>query len=519
MNRRVVGLCAVSTVPQANKDEKVSLEEQERLIRERVAADGDVLVDMLIIPGFSRRYYTLYDLIEDADRAGYDAPRRLLEHIQRRDFDLLMCRYGSRFAREQSIFGEIVARIIDSGAAIFTLADGLIHAGNYRMYISMAGYAAATEVDRLVQGRKDAMQKRAARGLPTSSRIAVSHHLVRDEQHRPLRLEVNPARRRFLDDLAALLLAGVGFEELGNRLWEDGGHLSSAGRPYSSSSLHRLLRTPTFWGHTAQFYSQQPYGAWAYDEALEPPDGVVIHRHTHAAAYTGVLAEQVKNELRRREAIKVGRMNSHHTNPFTGLVVCAGCERRMIYQQTDRWTGYRCISTNQRYRHLPRAGCPSQPRSIRFEVLQDWVDAWLREILSQSDPLAFRLDAAADHADRAAALDADIAACEKRIAGLLLQRADTPPGSHPILSDLLRTEDTRLQTLRRQRDSLQRVAASQQTAAAAAAASADELRDAWARGFWSLAADNINRVLYGILGDWRFHVRDGVVVDFRPLTS
>lgn len=519
---RVVGLCAVSTPPQANKEEKISLEEQERLIRAWCDEHGHTLVDMLIIPGFSRRFYNLYDLIDESAKKGHDAPRRLLEHIRARDFDLLVCRYGSRMAREQSLFGEIVARVIDTGAEIFTLADGRVHKGNYRMYTSMGGYAAATEVDRLVQGRKDAMRERAAKGLPTASVILMTHRLIKDERGRPLRLEIDPAQRRFLDDMAAVLLEGVSFKEMGNALYERYGHTGRGGRPFSAGTLYRLLYTPAFWGHSAQGLrgadNKVAYGVWAWDEVASVPEGITVHRHTHEAAYTGELAERVKSELRRRAALRAGRMNRIHANPFSGLLYCDACGYRLSYHHLQHWVGYHCISSNNMFRHFPRYTCDSRPRSIALEAVQDWFDTFLRKILHSADPLTFRFEAdGTQNGTRAAALKVEIADCERRIAALLLQRADTPPASQGILTSLIQTEDTRLTALRNQLAASEQSAASAAGQRAAASASLDELAAAWQTGFWSLDADSINRLLFGILGDWRLWVRDGEIVDFKPL--
>jgi hypothetical protein len=111
----VVLWCAVSSAEQA-ADEKASLGEQERELRELAAREDWQIVDVLIVPGFSRRYYNFPEFAEAAAREGIEAGKRLLEHFDRRDFDVFACRDGSRFGREQSIFGEVVARVIDSGA-------------------------------------------------------------------------------------------------------------------------------------------------------------------------------------------------------------------------------------------------------------------------------------------------------------------------------------------------------------------------------------------------------------------
>jgi hypothetical protein len=111
---RAVLWCAVSDEKQA-REEKIGLAEQERLLREKAEGEGWLIVDILIVPGFSRRFYNYPEFMAAALKDGIEAPKRLMEHWNAGDFDVLACRYGSRFAREQSIFGEVVARTIDMG--------------------------------------------------------------------------------------------------------------------------------------------------------------------------------------------------------------------------------------------------------------------------------------------------------------------------------------------------------------------------------------------------------------------
>jgi len=69
---------------------------------------------------------------------------------------------------------------------------GWIASDNYREYISMSGYSAAKEVDRLSQGARETKLKNAAeKGLMGSGRPPISHKWVRNEAGKLLRLELD----------------------------------------------------------------------------------------------------------------------------------------------------------------------------------------------------------------------------------------------------------------------------------------------------------------------------------------
>lgn len=247
---RAVLWCAVSSAEQA-ADEKASLREQERELRELANCEGWQIVEVLIVPGFSRRYYNFPEFAQAAVKEGIEAGERLLEHLDRRDFDVFACRDGSRFGREQSIFGEVVARVIDSGARLRTLVDGWIDIQNYRMYISMAGYAAAGAVDHLKRNQSASKDKLAARGLPTNHRHSPSHRVIRNEYGRAIKMIPDESKRRFYEDAALLLIEGVGYVMIEEELYRRFGH-GENGKPYKRYAIYHTFWNPQFWGHSAR---------------------------------------------------------------------------------------------------------------------------------------------------------------------------------------------------------------------------------------------------------------------------
>lgn len=201
--------CAVSSRAQ-NKPDKISLPQQEAKSRALAEENGWRIVDVLSVPGHSRRYIDFHELAEDAAQKDIDAFYRLDQHWNARDFDVLIVLDGNRFARTQALHAYITEKTIEMDARIFSLIDGWVDKQNYRMWIAMNGYKSAGEIDRFVRERDAAMDARAAKGLPVSSRVIFSHKVIRDPNSgKAIRLEVDESKRRLWDDLAILILEGL----------------------------------------------------------------------------------------------------------------------------------------------------------------------------------------------------------------------------------------------------------------------------------------------------------------------
>src|SRR4051812_40175169 len=104
---RAVIWCAVSTKVQAS-DELASLPDQEANQRALCVANGWQIVDVLRVPGHSRRYIDIHKLAAHARAEGVDAFDRILDLWEREAFDVLICRDGNRFARTQSLHAYFV---------------------------------------------------------------------------------------------------------------------------------------------------------------------------------------------------------------------------------------------------------------------------------------------------------------------------------------------------------------------------------------------------------------------------
>jgi DNA invertase Pin-like site-specific DNA recombinase len=358
---RCVIWCAVSSRAQ-NEPEKISLPQQERDSR-AVALQFDwAIKEVLRVTGHSRRYIDFHELAADAAQEGIDAFHRLLHHWEARDFDVLVVRDAERFARTQALHAYITERTINIGARIYSLQDGWVDEQNYRMWIAMAGYKAAGDIDRLVKVRDEAMSARAKRGLPISSRVPISHKVLRDPQSgKALRLEVDENKRRLWDDLALVILEGVGWDSIELALYNRYGHVNAKGDPYYPNYMYRLIMKPLFWGHIARYHNSAEskngfrYGQWIYDETAPLPEGVVIFRNTHPAVWTGDVADKLRQEINRRSEHMRGKASSSYTHRLSGLAVCGECGHFMSTYVDDGYRAIYCPAAKGR-NLLPKCG-------------------------------------------------------------------------------------------------------------------------------------------------------------------
>ena len=505
---------SVSTAPQATED-KESLPTQEAEARAVAARHGWDVIDVLRVTGHSRRYIDIHECSRDMLAEGINAFDRLLWHWQHTKNFVLIVRDASRFARTQSLHATVVETTIDKGSRIYSLSDGVIDSDNYRMWIAMGGYASAGEIDRLVKGRKRAMKQRAAIGLPTTSQVLVSHMVIRDPKtHKAVRLVVNPAHRRLWDDLAKLLLAGVGYAQLGRDLYVHFGHVNPrTGKPFHHLSLYETLMSPTFWGHSGQFMSQvrgegAQGGEWRFEEGPRIPDGVVMNYNTHEAVYTGDLAAQVKAELQRRSLKLHNRRVSKHVYPMAGIFVCDECWYTMGHAKKRYYDWMRCV-TPWRKRENVLIEC-TQRGGIRIDRAQEAVIAFLTHLRDEGEARVFP-EGQGDISTTT--LEEDIATIPARLERLILDKVTAPPHATDVYDGLIAQASEQLGIVKERLTEARNIQARQSNQTRHQAV--EELQTIDLPTFWQRDARWINQFLHRILGDYQLAVRDHEVVGLK----
>lgn len=514
---RAVIWCAVSSRAQTDSEEdpKLSLPSQEADARALADAQGWTVVEVLRVPGHSRRYIDIHELAADMAGQGIHAFARLLALWDRRAFDVLVCRDGSRFARTQALHAYVVERTISIGARIYSLSDGWIDEHNYRMWIAMGGYSAAGEIDRLVKARDKAMDERARRGLPTSAWVLFPYRLVRDERGRARALVLDESKRRLWDDLAALLLEGVGWHDIERELLRRFGHVKPDGRPFGATYFYQLVHNPGFWGHSARHFLSSSNGQrtdlWVFDPSEPPPEGVTIYYHTHEPVYTGELAERIQAELRRRRSSIRGSNRPHRSTMFSGLLLCGECHYTMVVAHKGTYTGFYCPSKDPANRRNPARAICSQRKQINERAVQAYVNDLLQRLLDEG-PAALDGPAAAPQPDRAAQLQSEIAALEGEIRTMIQRQAKAPDAAQALYEEEIQRASARLKTLREALAAAQRAQVGSERQLAARAATLEDLRAIGLAAFWRQTPVAINQALHRVFGDKRLVVIGAEIV-------
>ena len=520
---RAIIWCAVSTGAQA-EDDKFSLPKQEEDARALCAHNQWDIIDVLRVPGHSRSYIDFHDLAAHASAEGIEAFNKLTRHWDERDFDVLILRDGERLARTQSLMAYIVEKTIQLGASLYSMADGWVDEHNFRMWISMAGYKASGDIDRLVKHRKNGMAERAKKGLPVSPKIPLSHKLIRDENGKALRLEVNEERRRLWDDLAELILEGVAWKKIENELYTRYGHVDDTGRPYNMYYMYTLITNPMFWGHTAQGFRRRKSkitrhsGMWIYDESEPVPEGIVVYRNTVPAVYTDALAERLKTEIRRRQTIVIGKANANKTHRFSGLFVCGECGSGMgTYSRYKhrgkpvRQLGLRC---NMMYQKPHNELFCHQKGYVPYKEIQEYLDARLRELLEgvTLDIFEETTSPAVDLQKRVEVVQAELSDLEARIATLIYEQSAASQAAQGFYRKQVSDLASRVEILRAQLAQLERKSASATHEGAISLATIAEIRELSLEAFWQQSDREINQMLHRLFGNRQLVILDKQIV-------
>jgi hypothetical protein len=508
--------CAVSSRAQ-NEPEKISLPQQESESRALAERFGWTISEILRVPGHSRRYIDFHELASDAAQEGIDAFHRLLRHWESKDFDILIVRDGERFARTQALHAYVTERTIDIGARIYSLQDGWIDNQNYRMWIAMAGYKAAGDIDRLVKARDDAMTSRAKRGLPISSRVPISHQVIRDPKSgKALSLNVDESKRRLWDDLALLILEGIAWDHIEVELYNRYGHVNHNGEAYYPNYMYRLIMKPLFWGHIARYhYSAESkngfrYGRWIYDEAEPLPEGAVLFRNTHAPVWTGELADKICQEIDRRSENIRGKASSSYTHRLSGLMVCAECSSFMTTHIDGNYRALACPASRGRIT-LPKCGNKGVSAERRFiKQINEYLSQMLREnTIEVFDKHIIETITPVAHLET---LDSEIVKLEEQARLIIRKQLEAGEALQRIYDEeiaklseqLKRVKEARLR-LHSESLAVQRRSVIQQT-------TLEELASLTLEKFWQQESRYINQVLHRLMGKRRLVISKGEIV-------
>lgn len=508
MTQKAVLWLAVSTTAQAAED-KASLAQQEADARAACAQHGWRIVDVLRVPGHSRNYIDIHEAAHDMRAEGIDAFDKLLAHWRAADFDVLVCRDGSRFARTQSLHAYVVERTISTGAMIYSLVDGVIDSSNYRMWVSMAGFKSAGEVDDIRRRHRMGTDALVKRGLPANGKVSEAHTIIRNPDNgKMLRVELNPEKTQEWMHLAELLLEGVPYYQLPPEMHRRFGYTAFTGKQHNPIHYYRLLQTPSFWGHSGRRVGNG--GQWAWDESTPAPDGVTLIRNTHEPVYTGELAERIKAEMRRRTEI-VGKA-SPKSRRFSNLFRCRHCGWGMSYAThkykdiTYLWL--RCNTQNG----VSYVETCANRRHIRESDAAEAVRLTL-EALKRHGLLALEADAdtAAEKASELENTREELKRTEQQLRNLIQKQTSVDASASYIYDEMISAQAERLKILQTRQRELQALFDGGSAKAEQRRAAAD-LKELNIDDVMQWPEAKLNQLLHRLMGRHRWFVLDGEVV-------
>lgn len=515
MTLRAVIWAAVSTKSQADEDERISLPKQESDARALAEREGWQVVDVLRVPGHSRHYIDIYECARDMAKEGIDAFNRLLDHWNRKDFDVLIVRDGDRFARTQSLHAFVTEKTISIGARIYSLTDGWVDENNYRMWISMVGYRAASDIDRLLLAKDAGLTRRAERGLNTAM-LPFSHKILRDDSGKAVKVVPDEIYRAVLDDAARLLVDRVSWHDIALTLYERG-YVSPKGTFLSYANLWRLFHNPWLWGNAARKWNggKRGFGGglWSFDPSEPAPPDAIVFYNTHEPFFTGDFGERIKAELRRRRNIR-GRADPAKSKRFAGLLLCAECERHMAYHRykDTESARYRCKS-HLIARFNPGVPVCSQRKTIREDKVQAWIDTRLREMLAAKDPTMFLPDESSqeDAQRRVESIAREITDVEGRIRRMIQAQSQVDGEMYQYYANEIHALGQQLKALRSNLAEAQRHTASAATITSQTAAY-DIILQLSVDDFWLKDDAFVNQTLHRLMVNRRLVVMDGEII-------
>jgi site-specific DNA recombinase len=342
-------VAAVSTEVQAS-DEKASLADQLAGCRALCETRGWPIVGEIQIPGHSRNYNWLHEIVRDCPEYG-----EMIDLVEGEQVDLIVCRDYDRLWRTDALRAQVMAICREHRVQVFSLnqpvepvAPDLMDVNDSaRLSEVLFGYISEQENRTRVRRVQAGKRRRIERGLD----LCGPHVPYGYRRGTNGILDIAPDTvawvrwifQRRADDR-------WGYDHIAKELTLRGvptPQSSSAGI-WSSTGIRSILDNPIYIGHVrwGQFYNENGLHPRIIEDALWER------------------VQQVKD----LHAIYIKRGNARRGYALTGLLRCGYCGRAMAYVPTGRGSlGIRCS------RYLSSHGTDCQSNWMRVEPLESLV--------------------------------------------------------------------------------------------------------------------------------------------------
>lgn len=511
MTLRALVWSAVSTKTQTH-EEKDSLPQQRARAEALIQEHGWLLVEVLEVPGHSRDYIDFHEAKRDMEKAGILAFTKLEQHWVAKDFDVLIVRDGSRFARTQALHAYVTSRtIVEAGAQIYAFSTGWVTAQNYIGWTALDGYRVQSEMTELTRRRVEGINKLFQRGLPVTA-VPHSHDFVRDRGGKVCDVIVRESRRAEFERLAELILTGTPYYHIETLMYERYGYGNELNEPYNMRYYYRLLTNPMFWGHLARGHADTERAVWTREPGHPLPEGVEIQYGIIPAVYDGELAERVSAEMSRRAETRGRNRPSQPTHGFVGMVMCGECGGSMSLDNSVQSTRVRqWLRCNVAYYTVRTGRSCSNRATTSFFRIYEFMDGALRELVLTRNISEFTGSGTVrDYTQDLATTEAQIDALSQQIRESIGLQTSAPPELQSDYAAALRSASQRREALRTLRDTLMIEASRHDTQIPSLAL--DAIAAQGVDAFWQLSPQAINSTLHQLMGNRRLVVLGNEIV-------
>jgi len=367
MPLRAILWAAVSTKPQLKKkiadgeeEDKDSLPSQ--LIEARAYAQkmGWDVVAELSVPGHSRDYIFWHEITRDIP--AYAELQRLADQ---RAFDVLVVRGRDRLGRTDAIIATTEAVCAQAGAQVLSLAVPTpIKAKRDRadLYLSAIERAQAEgEIMELRRRHEGGMRGRTFKGLPTNK---LPFPWIRGPDGLPELPEDRLATiRRILDLFAHRQWT---YYRIARTLNDEHITAPGGGDTWDPKYIKELLRNPFNRGLIIWGRHSRPQQDW------------IVAPSRYPAIFSAEEIDLIDAELARRRELRRGASS---TRPWSGLIICARCGKKMSYACAKGHQYYRC-AVHQRM-HEIGSSRPCHSNHVRLEKIEEAASAALQALANE----------------------------------------------------------------------------------------------------------------------------------------
>jgi DNA invertase Pin-like site-specific DNA recombinase len=386
MTFRVVIVAAVSTPTQARSDQ-ASLPEQVRDCRAACEAHGWQVVETITIPGQSRDYLWLHEIIRESPEYAH-----LVQLIESGQVDVVVCRHYDRLWSNSSLQAQVSALCRHHRVQVYSVMqpkDPLPpetlprRPGLQGIMESLSGILRDEEQNIRVARHNVGMEGRVRRGLHGAS-ITPYGYLRGSGQQQPM--IVDPTHAQWVRWMFERRAEGWGYVRIARELDDRGVPPPIRRRRWLDVTVRTLLRNSAYIGEAR-------YGQFCNPQAAHEP----------------IISRELWESARALDGTHFIRESPHL---LTGLVVCGYCGWGMCYH--PREGGRRYVLSCNLYSHSGGKECQCNSRSAR--LVEGFIHQEIRQALA--DPVAFAEAAASDEGEdyraKLAGLDAQRQALSDR---------------------------------------------------------------------------------------------------------